>query len=62
MPACLPLAAVVVCIFRSAHILPRVQEDALVEHGVHVGRKLILLLEVLLVDRPGARMHTTPQR
>ena len=35
------------------------QEHPLVEHGVHVRCKLVLLLEVALVHRPGPRMHTT---
>ena len=41
----------------SAHILVGMQENALVEHGVHVAEERIFLLEVRLVHWSRTRMH-----
>ena len=41
----------------SAHILVGMQENTLVEHGVHVAEERILLLEVRLVHWSRTRMH-----
>ena len=42
-----------VALVRSASVLPGVDEDARVEHGIDIGAERILLLEVSFVDRPG---------
>ena len=43
----------------SDHVLPRVEEHALVEHGVHVAVERVLLLEVCFVHGPCAVVHPT---